>query len=280
MRLDVYMTTYWPERSRAQWQKLIGDGHVYVNNTIVEKPSCELGEDDVVTVKAPKPPVLDGEIDVIYEDNHVLVMNKDAGILSHAKGIMPDEFTVAEFVRRHLAFTPETNDQRAGIVHRLDRETSGVIIAAKDQMTQRLLQKQFHDRTTKKTYLAVVRGRLKHPSATIDLPIERNPKRPSSFRVGANGKPAQTFYEVIGSNQRYSVVRLSPKTGRTHQLRVHLSHIGAPIVGDSLYGGEKSPIDRLCLHAEQLEITIPPSSRKVFNAPLPKNMQELIDDII
>ena len=118
MRLDAYMSEYWPERSRAQWQKLIADSHVRVNGQFVTKSSYELGEDDEVTVKAPKLPVLDGTIDVLYEDDDVLVMNKDSGILSHAKGIMPDEFTVAEFVRRHLQFTPETNDQRAGIVPR------------------------------------------------------------------------------------------------------------------------------------------------------------------
>ncbi|MBP7760616.1 RluA family pseudouridine synthase [Candidatus Saccharibacteria bacterium] len=279
MRLDAYMAQYWPERSRAQWQKLIADKHVRVNGEFVTKVSFELGEDDEVTVKAPKPPVLDGEIDVIYEDDHVLVMNKAAGILSHAKGIMPDEFTVAEFVRRHLHFTPETNENRAGIVHRLDRETSGVIIAAKDEETVRLLQRQFHDRKAKKTYIAIVRGTPKHHEANIDIPIGRNPKRPSSFRVDPSGKPAQTHYEVLGSRGGMSVVRLRPTTGRTHQLRVHMAYIGAPILGDNLYDGGKSPIDRLCLHAQQLEITIPESQRRTFIAQLPKDFQERIDAI-
>lgn len=279
MRLDAYMAQYWPERSRAQWQKLIENGHVRVNGEFVTKVSFELGEDDEVTVKGPKPPVLDGEIDVIYEDDHVLVMNKPAGVLSHAKGIMSDEFTVAEFVRRHLHFTPETNENRAGIVHRLDRETSGVIIAAKDEETVKLLQRQFHDRKAKKTYIAIVRGRPAHDEANIDLPIDRNPKRPSSFRVDPKGKSAQTHYEVLGSKNGYSVVRLKPTTGRTHQLRVHLAYIGTPIAGDTLYDGGKSPIGRLCLHAESLEITIPPSDRRTFTAPLPVEFQEYIDGI-
>ncbi len=279
MRLDAYMSEYWPERSRAQWQKLIADSHVRVNGQFVTKSSYELGEDDEVTVKAPKLPVLDGTIDVLYEDDDVLVMNKDSGILSHAKGIMPDEFTVAEFVRRHLQFTPETNDQRAGIVHRLDRDTSGVIIAAKNHDAQAMLQKQFHNRTAKKTYLAIVRGTPQHHEANIDLPIGRNPKQPSSFRVDAKGKSAQTYYEVLGSRDGLSVVRLRPATGRTHQLRVHMAHLGTSIVGDSLYSGGTSPIGRLCLHAEQLEITVPSAGRQTFVAPLPPDFQEAVDAI-
>ena len=279
MRLDQYVAQYWPERSRAQWQKVIEQGHVYVNGEVCAKTSYELGEDDEVAIKAPKPPVLDGTVDIIYEDDHVLVMNKPAGVLSHAKGLMPDEFTVAEFVRRHLHFTPETNENRAGIVHRLDRDTSGVMIAAKDQATQSQLQRQFHDRKAKKTYIAIVTGQPKLDQATIDVPIGRHPKRPSSFRVDPNGKPAQTGYEVIGSRHGMSVVRLRPITGRTHQLRVHLAYIGTPIIGDTLYADGKSPIGRLCLHAEQLEITIPLSERKTFVAPLPDDMKRMIDDI-
>ena len=287
MRLDSYIAQYWSERSRAQWQKLIEAGHVYVNGEVCTKVSFELGEDDEVTVKAPKPPVLDGNVDVIYEDDHVLVMNKPSGVLSHAKGLMPDEFTVAEFVRRHLHFTPDTNENRAGIVHRLDRDTSGVIIAAKDEDTVTFLQRQFHDRKAKKTYIAIVRGVPAHPKATIDVPIGRNPKRPSSFRVDPNGKQAQTHYEVLGSSRDMTVVRLKPTTGRTHQLRVHMAYIGMPIVGDELYGGGTSPLARLCLHAYELEITIPrnassdvdESPRRTFTAPLPQDFRRLVDDI-
>jgi len=279
MRLDSYMAQYWPERSRAQWQKLIETEHVRVNGEFVTKASFELGEDDEVTIKAPKPPVLDGTIDVIYEDDHVLVMNKPAGVLSHAKGLMPDEFTVAEFVRRHLHFQPDENENRAGIVHRLDRETSGVIIAAKDEQAVKQLQRQFHDRNAKKTYIAVVYGIPKHPEAMIDLPLGRNPKRPSSFRVDASGKAAQTTYRTLGSNGTYSVFELKPTTGRTHQLRVHLAHIGTPIVGDNLYSDGKGPTGRMCLHASELEITIPEGQRRTFSAPLPPDLQEFVDDI-
>ncbi len=277
MRLDVYVAQYWPERSRSQWQKLIKDGRVFVGGEPVLDVSFELGEDDEVTIKAPKPPVLTGEIDVLYEDDDVLVMNKPSGTLSHAKGFTPEEFTVADFVRRHMS---EADDSlRPGIVHRLDRDTSGIIIAAKHEAAKKHLQRQFQDRKAKKEYIAVLSGIPKRPEAMIDLPIARNPKKPSSFRVDPKGKESQTSYKVLGQNEKYSVVVLRPLTGRTHQLRVHMAYIGTPIVGDVVYDGAKSPIKRLCLHAASLEITLPSSERKTFTAAPPKELQEFIDAI-
>lgn len=268
MRLDAYMAQYWPEYSRSVWQKYIEMGLVRVNGNVVTSVRHQLGEDDEVTVDTlPVASFEDDTLPVVYEDEHVVVINKPAGILTHAKGALTEEFSVAEFVRPRQNEPDETN--RPGIVHRLDRATSGIIIAAKDSETKRLLQKQFQDRKAHKTYFAIVKGTPKLSEAKIDLPIERNPKQPSSFRVGAKGKPATTYYRVLASDGAYSVVELKPETGRTHQLRVHLAHIGCPIVGDSLYGGVKSPIQRMCLHAAELEITIPKSQRKTFTAPLP-----------
>ncbi|MEO5691470.1 MAG: RluA family pseudouridine synthase, partial [Candidatus Saccharimonadales bacterium] len=261
--------------SRSQWQKLIKDGRVFVNAESTPDSSYELGEDDEVTVKAPKPPVLTGDIEVLYEDKDVLVMNKPSGTLSHAKGFTPEEFTVADFVRRHMT-EADDGSMRPGIVHRLDRDTSGIIIAAKHEAAKSHLQRQFQDRKAKKTYIAVVSGTPKETTAKIDLPLSRNPKRPSSFRVDPKGKASQTFYEVIDSNATMSVLELKPITGRTHQLRVHLAYIGTPIVGDAVYNGLKSPIGRLCLHAQALEITLPSSERMTFTAPIPDDMEGLI----
>lgn len=214
---------------------------------------------------------------VIYEDDNVLVINKPTGILTHAKGAVIEEFTVADFVKSKM-LEPEDNN-RPGIVHRLDRATSGVLIAGKDPVSKRYLQKQFSERKAKKTYLAIVKGELKHQAAKIDLPIERNPKAPATFRISANGKPASTDYQVLSTNGKYSLVELKPLTGRTHQLRVHLRHLNAPILGDELYGGGKSPIGRLCLHAWQLEITIPTSQRKTFTAPLPDDFKYALETL-
>ena len=268
MRLDSYVAQYWPEQSRSQWQRLIEQGFVRVNSVVETSTKQNIGEDDIVTIDTL--PVADFSADtlpIVYEDEHVVVINKPSGVLTHAKGAVTEEYSVAEFMRPRMNEPDETN--RPGIVHRLDRATSGIIIAAKDSEAKRLLQKQFQDRKAHKTYLAVVKGTPKLAEAKIDLPIARNPKTPSSFRVDAKGKSAVTMYRTLASNGTYSVLELKPLTGRTHQLRVHLAHIGCPIVGDIVYGEGRSPIGRMCLHAAALEITIPPSRRETFTATLP-----------
>ena len=163
---------------------------------------------------------------------------------------------------------------RSGIVHRLDRVTSGVMICAKTPEALESLQKQFALRKTEKTYLAIVSGNLSPDKALIDMPIERNPKKPQTFRVGPNGKLAKTRYEVVKTVPGYSLVRLQPETGRTHQLRVHLAQLGHPIVGDSLYGGQ--PADRVYLHALSLAITLPNGKRQTFEAPEPASFKQFL----
>ncbi len=278
MRLDQYMAKYWPEYSRSVWQKYIERGLVKINDVVCTSVRRNLNEDDVVTYMTL--PVADFEgltLPVVYEDDNVTVINKPSGVLTHAKGVITSEFSVADFMKSRMT-EPEDNN-RPGIVHRLDRATSGIIICARDSTTKTLLQKQFQDRKAHKTYLAVVDGLLKHLEAKIDLPIERNPKSPSTFRVGSQGKSAQTSYRVLAYNNKYSVLELKPFTGRTHQLRVHLAHLGNPIVGDKLYGGSKSPIGRLCLHASSLEITVPPSKRMTFQTQPPDDMAKFISEV-
>lgn len=278
MRLDRQVSELFPEYSRSQWQKYIEAGLVRVNGEIEKSARRDLTNDDKVTHDTLPVAFFENQtLPVVYEDDHVVVINKPAGVLTHAKGATTEEFSVAEFVRPRLKEPDNTN--RPGIVHRLDRMTSGVIICAKDGETKRLLQKQFQDRKAHKTYLAVVQGVPKHQEAKINLPIERNPKKPSSFRIGPNGKPAETVYRTLATNGKYSVLELKPRTGRTHQLRVHMGHIGCPIVGDSLYGSQKSPINRLCLHAKELEITIPPSTRKTFVADAPEDLAKFMKEV-
>lgn len=277
MRLDSYVAEYWPEYSRSTWQKFIASGYVTVNGVVETSAKYQLGEDDEVAVHVPDLTPVSEKFPIVHEDDHVVVFNKPAGVLTHAKGAVNEEFTIAEYMRPLQQDGDDTN--RPGIVHRLDRDTSGIIIAAKNRETKGQLQKQFQDRKAKKTYLAVVVGRPKLDEARLDLPIERNPKKPSQHRVGANGKAAITTYKVLASNGKYSVIELKPETGRTHQLRVHLAYLGTPIVGDRLYGSEKSPIGRLCLHAQALEITIPVSQRRTFEAAPPDDLQAFIDEI-
>lgn len=276
MRLDQYVATYWPEYSRSQWQKYIAAGYVLVNGTPELSVKYPMAEDDEVTTNLPPQPDYEHRtLPIVYETPQVVVINKPAGILTHAKGAVSDEFTVADFMRPRTTDGVEGN--RPGIVHRLDRDTSGILIAAKTLEAKRHLQKQFQDRKAKKTYIAIVRGIPKLSTARIDIALERNPKAPATFRASASGKSAETFYEVLAHNDTYSLVRLKPTTGRTHQLRVHMQHIGTPIVGDPLYDTGKSsgggPIGRLCLHAESLEITVPGGERMTFHAPLPDDFE-------
>ncbi len=273
-RLDQKVVELKPSLSRAFAARLIADGKVLVNGDIETKPGYKLKADDVVDVdydEAELAQIPDIDLPIIYEDDDCVVINKPVGVLTHSKGAFNPEATVATWLRRHIN-SSLLQGERAGIVHRLDRATSGVMICAKTPEALSWLQKQFSQRRTKKTYNTIVEGSLKQEEAMIDMPIGRNPKAPATFRVDANGKSAQTQYKVLRKTASKSLVELKPITGRTHQLRVHLKHLGHPIVGDALYGGK--PADRLYLHATQLELTLPSRERKVFDAPLPTTFTE------
>lgn len=273
MRLDQYTAQFWPEHSRSTWQKFIKMGAVKVNGEVVTSPKHDLGEDDYVQVDPPKEPDFTGEsLPVIYEDDDVIVVNKPVGVLTHAKGALIEEFTVADFFKTCTTYNVDTN--RPGIIHRLDRDTSGVLIGAKTPEAAKGLARQFADRKVKKTYMAVLDGIPKEPTAIIDLPIGRNPSAPSTFRVYVDGKDAETGYEVVRHGKTRALVKLLPKTGRTHQLRVHMAYLNTPILGDRVYG---KAAERLYLHAFSLEITIPGGKRMVFEAPLPPEFEKALD---
>jgi 23S rRNA pseudouridine1911/1915/1917 synthase len=277
-RLDSFLAAKNPGQSRGYWQKLIGQGAVSINGRVV-KSSRKVNDGEQVTVAMPKKIDFAAQtLPVLYEDDDVVVMNKPAGMLTHAKGAQSEEFSVGEFMRPRTTDGPETN--RPGIVHRLDRGTSGVIIAAKNPAAKRWLQKQFSLRKVKKTYVALVHGHPKESAATIQLPIERNPKKPQTFRVGGNGKPAETAYETLQNYQKYTLLKLMPHTGRTHQLRVHLNYLNCPIVGDEFYGKKEPKLGRMFLHAANLELTLPSRERKTFQAPLPPELQHYLDTLI
>lgn len=259
VRIDVLMTEVFRSYSRSTLQKFIKNGFVTVDGEVIKKPNQQILRGLRVELKVPNEMKnFDIKPEVIYEDEEVLVLNKPAGILSEAKGEYCPEKTLADF---------------GLVVHRLDRDTSGVVILAKNEETRDFLKKQFQARTAKKTYFAVVSGRPKLDKARIDLPMKRDLKRPTTFRVDPNGKEAETFYKVVKSNNEYSLVELRPTTGRTHQLRVHMKYLGHPIVGDIVYDGEKAK--RLYLHANKLEITLPSGKREVFEAELPKEFLDV-----
>ena len=272
VRLDSLLAERHPDTSRSTWQKHIKAGNVTVNGTIASSSKQEVTRSDEIAITMPDATDFsDQTLPILYLDDHVIVINKPIGVLTHAKGALDDEFTVADFFRRYTTFGLDTN--RPGIVHRLDRDTSGVMIGARTPEAATYLQKQFADRKAKKTYIAVLDGLLKEPKAKIDLPIGRNPASPSTFRVDAKGKHAITEYHTLATKGLLSLVELRPLTGRTHQLRVHMQYLGAPIYGDRVYG---KPADRLYLHAQSLEITIPGGDRKVFEAPVPLEFERLV----
>jgi 23S rRNA pseudouridine1911/1915/1917 synthase len=279
-RVDVFVAIRYPEFARSALGVLFDNKLVSINNEPA-KPGEKLREDDIVRVDDTSLYIEPEKIDLptLYEDEDVIVLNKPPGVLTHSKGSINTESTVASFLKDKI--TDETlRGNRAGIVHRLDRATSGVIIAAKTSNGLKWLQKQFSNRKTKKTYVAIVEGWAEPESAIIDAPIERNPKKPQTFRVGAEGKIAQTQYETIGKfekgGKKYSKLELKPVTGRTHQLRVHLNYIGHPIVGDTVYGDGGG---YMYLHALSLELTLPNKGRRVFKAELPEQFNEFINNV-
>lgn len=259
-RLDHLLMQKYKSYNRSSLQKFIELGYVTVDGEVAKKANQKFTAGVRLDLVVPEElKNADIEPEVIYEDENVIVMNKPAGLLSMAKGEYCPEKTLEDY---------------GLLVHRLDRDTSGVVILAKNPEVQSMLRRQFQDRKTHKTYEAVVTGRPKLDKARIDLPIARDLKHHATFRVDPTGRPSETFYEVLASDGKHSLVELRPTTGRTHQLRVHLKYLGCPILGDAVYGAE--PADRLYLHAKSLEITLPDGVRKVFEAPVPEEFKKCI----
>lgn len=267
LRADVFLSKKLKEYSRSSLKKLFDNGYVSLGGTIIE-PSEKLKLNQMLDVNISRlvelPPITN--LPVIFEDKDVVVINKPEGVLTHSKGAFNEEMTVADFIRPYITDKLLLGN-RAGIVHRLDRRTSGVIICAKNSQAITKLQRQFSLRKTKKIYLAVSEGIIEPDEAIIDIPLQRSRKNPKKFTTSEYGKPSQTKYRVIKYlDSDKTLVELKPLTGRTHQLRVHLKYIGHPIVGDDVYGIAG---DHLMLHAKSLEITLPSGDRRIFEAKVP-----------
>lgn len=259
IRLDVMMAGIYKSYNRSTLAKFIKNGFVEVNDETVLKPNAKFPEGVHIDLKVPKAlKNADVEPEKIYEDENVLVLNKPVGLLSMAKNTYCPEKTLEDF---------------GLLVHRLDRDTSGVVILAKNADAQTMLRRQFQDRKAHKTYYAVVSGVPKLKEARLDLPIARDLKKPTTFRVDPRGKAAETFYKVIKSDGKHAILELKPTSGRTHQLRVHMKYLEHPILGDPIYGVEKAP--RLFLHAGALEITLPGGKRQTFKSPLPESFKDV-----
>jgi len=266
-RLDAVLANHLSNNSRNYWSKMITGGQVKINGK-TSKTSYKVKKDDEIIIELPKTKLTPVEIPIIFENDNVVVVDKPVGMLSHSKGAFNPEFTVADFMKDKYQ---GEQTERTGIVHRLDRTTSGVMICAKNDEASKFLQKQFSTRKVEKTYLALLSTMPDDQDAMIDVPIERNPKMPSTFRVGPNGKPSQTEFSVLKEKNGKVLVELHPATGRTHQLRVHMAFMDLAIIGDSVYGG--APAERVMLHAYKLELDLPDGEHHEFVSEVPTELQ-------
>ena len=261
-RLDMVLVRYLPELSRSKIQALVKAGKVTLRGEPV-RSSDEVQEGDLFRIEEESPK--------LHEDADLLVVNKPAGMVVHI-GAGHEEGTLVNALLYHGGtLSAGSEEHRPGIIHRLDKETSGCIVVAKNDQTHAAISKQFANRQVKKTYLAIVRGRPRHVKGTVDLAIGRHPvnRQKMTPRRPPSGREAVTDYEILAVNESHSLIACMPRTGRTHQIRVHLQHLGHPIAGDPLYG-RRDKFARHLLHAWKLEFTHPRTGEILHCvAPLP-----------
>ena len=288
-RLDHFLVECLPEFSRSRLQGLIKEGFIQINGLPAKKAGQKLepGMQVEVRIPPPVPTELMGEdipLDIIFENDDLLVVNKPAGMVVHpAAG--HDTGTLVHAV---LGYDPEMEgiggEERPGVVHRLDKETSGLILLAKNDRAHRWLQDQFRLRKVEKTYLALVDGVPPTPSGRVEAPIGRDPSHRKKMAIMPQGKgrEAVSEYTTLESFEKHTLLEFHPHTGRTHQIRLHCMFLGCPIVGDKIYGHRKQSIDldRHFLHATRLKIVLPGGEQaQVFEAPLPEKLQEILDSL-
>jgi 23S rRNA pseudouridine1911/1915/1917 synthase len=297
-RLDKYLHGRFSNFSRVMLQEIIKAGGVKVNGKVV-KPSFKLSPADIIELTPPEPPskeilAQDIPLNIIYEDDDIIVLNKPSRLIVH-----PARGNTYGTLVNALAFYSEKlssglGEFRPGIVHRLDKDTTGVMVVTRNDTAQWKIAKQFENRQVKKSYLAIVHGVPELTADRIKVPLGVHPKIREKYAIRPEiGKEAITLYEVVESFRGFSLLKMTPKTGRTHQIRVHLSYIKHPIVGDDMYGGkliypwqlqdaepavQEPVINRPALHAWTLEFKHPTTKEPVkFEAPLPEDMQNLLE---
>ena len=292
LRLDVALTQAWPNLSRVQWQKLLQEDAVTIEG-MTPKASLRLTGQEIALITLPE--LMESELiaeniplDIRYEDSDLLVVNKAAGMVVHPS-LGTETGTLVNAVLFHCPdIAGIGGEKRPGVVHRLDKETSGLIVLAKNDATLRSLQEQFQQRTVHKAYLALLEGAVHPEKAMIDAAIGRDMKdrkRMAVIAIGssATSRPAQTTYKLVQSYQGYSLVRCLLHTGRTHQIRVHMAYIGHPLVGDRLYGHRKQRLGlkRQFLHSAELGFTHPTTQERLnFESDLPTDLQAILDELI
>ena len=283
-RLDRLLATEVPGLSRAQAQRLVEHGHIQVDGAPADKAAQAIGLGAAVDVALPERDLVaaaDVPLDVLFEDEHTLVINKQAGLIVHpVPGL--EAVTLVDVVRQRYPEVEEIDDgDRPGVVHRLDRETSGVMVFAKSAEAQYHMKEQWRARETLKVYRAIAEGFVEPRAGIIDAPLGADPADPRHRAVVEAGEPAHTEYRVLeqyGDEAALLDVRI--RTGRTHQIRVHLEAIGHPVLGDWLYGRPSALIARQALHAYRLGFRLASTGEwREFEAPLPADMMAALDDL-
>ena len=285
VRLDVYIAEKCADLSRTMIQKLIDDGNIKVNES-QKKISYKVQVGDVITITIPevkevslKPQNI--PIEIVYEDSDIIVVNKPKGLVVHPANGNPD----GTLVNAIMAICKESlsgigGELRPGIVHRLDKDTSGLLIVAKNDKAHINISNQIKNRQVKKIYIALVRGVVREDEATNDMPIGRSTKDRKKMAVVKDGKQAVTHFKVLKRYPKYTLLEVKIDTGRTHQIRVHMAEIGHPVVGDMVYSNGKNDfgVEGQMLHAKTLEFTHPTTGKKmILNAELPEYFKKIIE---
>lgn len=286
-RLDKVVSNLEQNISREAIQRMVKTGKILVNGK-QEKASYKTTVGEVITLEEEIPKKIELKpqempLDIIYEDEDMLVINKEKGIVVHPGNGNPDG-TLANAVMAKCkgSLSGIGGKIRPGIVHRIDKDTSGLIIVAKNDTAHLNLSKQIQDRKVKKTYIALVRGVIKENEATINMPIGRSSKDRKKMAVTKDGKEAITHFKVLKRYNGFTLLEVKIETGRTHQIRVHLSEIGYPVVGDEVYSNGKNPfgVKGQMLHAEKLELKHPRTGKDLtFEAPVPKYFENIINQL-
>jgi 23S rRNA pseudouridine1911/1915/1917 synthase len=281
LRLDKYIAQTCPELTRSYIQKLIQEGLVSINDCLgkaSQKP--KIGEEIIIEIPPVPPSVLLPEkipLNIIYEDNEIIVIDKPAGITVHPAPGHPSHTLINAILSHCPELVDIDSSQRPGIVHRLDKDTSGLMVVAKSKSAQLNLAAQMKNRSILKKYMVLVRFRLVPEEGTIDAPIGRHPVNRKKMAVVNRGREARTSYRVLRYLNDYTLVEATLVTGRTHQIRVHFSSIGHPVIGDQVYGHKVSFLERQFLHAYLLGFTLPGTGQyKEFRAKMPMDLQQAI----
>ena len=286
-RLDRYVTEQNAEITRTAVQRLIDEKNILVNGK-EQKASYKVNENDVVEVEIPEPKKIEIKaenipIEVIYEDSDIVVVNKPKGMVVHpGNGNLDGTLVNAIMAKCGDSLSGIGGEIRPGIVHRIDKDTSGLLIVAKNDKAHVNLSEQIKAHKVKKTYIALVRGVVRENEATIDMPIGRSKTDRKKMAVCKDGKNAVTHIKALKRWEHYTLLQVNIETGRTHQIRVHLSYIGYPIIGDYTYSNGKNEFGVVgqCLHAQKLEFKHPTTNKIMeLEAPLPEYFQEIIQKL-